>query len=166
MDWPLAFLITFRTYATWLHGDERGSVDRNHNVPGTPLLPSDPRREVEERWLTTIAPVMLSDAQREVVHRAILDVCRHRRWALHALNVRTNHVHLVVSSDEGPERVMNTLKSWATRRLTEAGQWAGGSRPWSRHGSTRYLWKPEQVENACRYVTEAQDEPRPSEPRP
>ncbi len=22
-EWPLAYLITIRTYATWLHGDER-----------------------------------------------------------------------------------------------------------------------------------------------
>ena len=33
---PLAYLITFRTYGTWLHGDARGSVDREHNVFGTP----------------------------------------------------------------------------------------------------------------------------------
>lgn len=34
-DTPLAYLITFRTYGTWLHGDERGSVDKNHNKFGT-----------------------------------------------------------------------------------------------------------------------------------
>jgi hypothetical protein len=28
---PLAYLITFRCYGTWLHGDSRGSVDRFHN---------------------------------------------------------------------------------------------------------------------------------------
>ena len=27
---PLAYLITFNTYGTWLHGDRRGSVDSNH----------------------------------------------------------------------------------------------------------------------------------------
>ncbi|MDQ3490280.1 MAG: hypothetical protein M3449_04330 [Acidobacteriota bacterium] len=31
-DIPLAFLTTFRTYGTWLHGDKRGSIDRFHNV--------------------------------------------------------------------------------------------------------------------------------------
>jgi hypothetical protein len=36
-DGPLAYLITFPTYGTWLHGDERGSVDRDHNLPGTPV---------------------------------------------------------------------------------------------------------------------------------
>jgi hypothetical protein len=25
---PLAYLITFRCYGTWFHGDKRGSVDR------------------------------------------------------------------------------------------------------------------------------------------
>jgi len=28
-----AYLITFTTYGTWVHGDERGSVDREHNIP-------------------------------------------------------------------------------------------------------------------------------------
>ena len=30
-DTPLAYFISFRTYGTWLHGDERGSIDRFHN---------------------------------------------------------------------------------------------------------------------------------------
>jgi hypothetical protein len=39
---PLAYLITFRTYGTWLHGDERYSMDRHgKNIYGTPkVLPS------------------------------------------------------------------------------------------------------------------------------
>ena len=27
-EFPLAYLITFRCYGTWVHGDERGSMDR------------------------------------------------------------------------------------------------------------------------------------------
>jgi len=41
---PLAYLITFTTYGTWLHGDPRGSVDREHNVWGTPFLDPDRAR--------------------------------------------------------------------------------------------------------------------------
>ena len=40
-------------------------------------------------------------------------------WRLHALTVRTNHVHAVVSADEAPEKVMTNFKIWATRRLRE-----------------------------------------------
>jgi len=36
---PMAYLITFRSYGTWLHGDKRGSVDRHHNRYGAPLIP-------------------------------------------------------------------------------------------------------------------------------
>ena len=38
-DIPLAYLISFRAYGTWLHGDRRGSVDRFHNRYGTPRIP-------------------------------------------------------------------------------------------------------------------------------
>ncbi len=38
MSTPLAYFITFTCCGTWLHGDERGSVDREHNTPGTPVL--------------------------------------------------------------------------------------------------------------------------------
>jgi hypothetical protein len=38
---PLAYLITFRAYGTWLHGDSRGSVDRFHNRYGVPLIPAN-----------------------------------------------------------------------------------------------------------------------------
>ena len=36
------YFLTFRTYGTWLHGDERGSVDRKHNQFGEPLLLPSP----------------------------------------------------------------------------------------------------------------------------
>jgi hypothetical protein len=43
-DVPLAHLITFRCYGTWLHGDERGSVDRAHNRYRSPYIP------VNDQW--------------------------------------------------------------------------------------------------------------------
>ena len=42
-DMPLAYLITIRTFGTWLHGDPRGSVDRHgRNVYGTKRIHLDP----------------------------------------------------------------------------------------------------------------------------
>jgi len=43
---PLGYLITCRTYGTWLHGDARGSVDRDHNVYGTPMR--DPNSALQQ----------------------------------------------------------------------------------------------------------------------
>ena len=158
-DAPLAYLITFRTYATWLPGDARGTVDRLHNQPGTPLLPPDPRRR-EGAHRRTGVPIVLSPAHRDVVQGAIIEVCRHRRWELYALNVRSNHIHVVVSGAETPERILNAFKAWSTRRMRQADLLPAEVQPWSRHGSTRYLWKADQVQAACRYMQEAQDEQR------
>jgi hypothetical protein len=58
------------------------------------------------------APVLLSDAE-----------CHHRRWPLRAVHARTNHVHVVIWAQHAPERVMNDLKAWATRRLASAAPW-------------------------------------------
>jgi hypothetical protein len=54
--------------------------------------------------------------------------------------------------------VARTGSANATRRLREEGLHAQGAPLWSRHGSTRYLWKPLHVEDACRYVAESQGE--------
>jgi hypothetical protein len=35
---PLAYHITWGTYGTRLHGDKRGTVDRENNAFGTPVL--------------------------------------------------------------------------------------------------------------------------------
>lgn len=83
-------------------------------------------------------------------------VSERRDWTIHAMEVRSNHVHVVISAPETPEHVMNALKSWCTRRLVDADLLPRGTKVWSRHGSTRYLWKPQQVETACRYVCEGQ----------
>ncbi|MBX3388092.1 MAG: hypothetical protein KF691_01410 [Phycisphaeraceae bacterium] len=32
------YLLTWHTYGTWLHGDDRGSVNKIQNVPGTPYV--------------------------------------------------------------------------------------------------------------------------------
>jgi len=63
-----------------------------------------------------------------------------------------NHVHLVLEAEKAPEPVMNCLKAYASRALREAGMDPGGVRRWSRHGSTRYLWNPAQIDAAVGYV--------------
>ncbi|HLA84066.1 MAG TPA: transposase [Thermoguttaceae bacterium] len=152
----LAYLITYHTYGTWLHGDERGSVDEEHNRPGTTLLPADVKRNLTAAENMAQRPVALNETCRTIVERTICEVASHRGWTLHALNVRTNHVHLVISANATPEKVMNDLKSWSTRRMVEAGLFEKGAKAWVRHGSTKYLWDEKALDNACRYVLEGQ----------
>lgn len=153
---PLAYFISFRAYGTWLHGDERGSVDTANNRFGRALLPANAARERWESEQLVGAPVQFDGPMRQVIDRTVREVCEHRGWYLLALNVRTNHVHCVVKASGPPEPVMNSMKSWATRRLVEGGLVERGSRVWSRHGSTVYLFRPDKVEEKCRYVIDGQ----------
>lgn len=88
---PLAYLITFRTYGTWLHGEDRGSVDRrNYNRYGAPSMPPNPRVFAEDRNKLKTEPLLLNQVQRKLVESAIQEVCDYRSYALHAVNARTN----------------------------------------------------------------------------
>jgi REP element-mobilizing transposase RayT len=158
---PLAYLLTFRCYGSWLHGEDRGSVDRRrYHRYGSPDMSANKRILTDERLTLKIDPFLLSKPQPENVQVAIEDVCEIRRYLLHAISVRTNHVHVVVSSTLAPELVMGAFKSYATRRLREANLLRRDVKPWSRHGSTRYLWSEEQLHKAIEYVNFGQgDEP-------
>jgi REP element-mobilizing transposase RayT len=155
---PLAYLLTFRTYGTWFHGDERGSTDRKHNIYGTPRLPPNPAWMKAESERLKHAPIVLDTAQRMAVEVAVREVCRHRRYAMLGVNARTNHVHAVISAPCQPERILDALKAYATRKLRERNLIAAKVKPWVRHGSTRYLWKEWHVEKAVAYVLYGQGE--------
>ena len=156
-NWPLAYLITFRCHGTWLHGDERGSVDRFHNQYGTPCFPSNQARLNQNNRRLNHAPVTLTSEQRHTVEEAIRETCDVRKWTLKAVNARTNHVHTVVSALVRPELVLNALKANATRQMRQTTQWPAAFSPWSDSGSKRYVWTELGVERAIDYVLNAQD---------
>jgi REP element-mobilizing transposase RayT len=156
---PLAYLITFRSYGTWLHGDERGSVDRHHHRYSSPMLPLSPRRKQIERSLLKQPPVKLSSRQRAAIDLGVRETCAIRKWELWALNVRTNHLHCVVTANCNPKTLLGALKANATRSMRETGCWSRDLGPWARGGSQKCLWTEEELANAIAYVVEDQGEP-------
>jgi hypothetical protein len=117
-DTLVGYLITIRTYGTWLPGDERGSIDRYHNVYRGPRV--DPNKVLEDQHRRKLKsePLTLDPIKRIAVDEAIREVCENRGWTLHAINVRTNHAHSVVSIGiEKPERALNAFKAYGTRKL-------------------------------------------------
>jgi|SRR5580765_2895814 len=156
---PLGYLITFRCYGTWLNGDERGSVDRHHHIHGTPLVPASELRRKHDRDLLKQPAVKLDSRQRPVVELAIRETCAIRKWQLWTVNVRTNHVHAVVSANKKPEAVLGALKANATRTMRESGLWTSELSPREFRGSKRYLWNENQLADAVAYVECDQGEP-------
>ena len=158
---PLAYLITFRSYGNWLHGGQRGSVDRFHRGYGTPKLPSSRRRERREQKLLAQRAVTLNASQRKASEKGIRETCAIRNWRLWAFNIRTNHVHSVVSARCKPEPILIALKANATRSMRKAGCWQSDRSPWVFRGSKKYLWTEAQLLGAIDYVLHGQGEPLP-----
>jgi len=100
--------------------------------------------------------------QRDSIERAIRETCELRKWLLRALNVRTNHVHVVLSSETNrPDRILNALKANATRQLRNDGAWSDAETPWAQGGSKRYVWTEVGLERVIDYVVNGQDGPLP-----
>lgn len=158
---PLAYLITFRTFGTWLHGDERRSVGRNgRNIFGTPRIQPNREFNTAMKEQTKDPEFILTTPMRNVVELAIKELCQRRDYGLFAVNVRTNHVHAVVSAHAKPERIADALKANATKTLRDAALVSSETKVWSRGRSRRYLWKPRHVRGAIDYTLYCQgDEP-------
>ncbi len=154
----VTYLITFACYGCRLHGDVSGSVDRAHNLPGSRLVAGDRKRVAAEQGLMDQPPYSMNRHFREVVLAALLDRCSQQNWSLLAAHVRTNHVHLIVDGEATPERIMNDLKSYASRCLNRMKPNERARNRWARHGSTRWLWKPANVSAGVRYAVDEQGE--------
>ncbi|QDV28305.1 Transposase IS200 like protein [Planctopirus ephydatiae] len=133
-------------------------MDRQHNLPGTPFVAPDEELEARRHQSLRQAPYQLDHAHREVVLKTVREVCDHRSWSLHAVHVRSNHVHILLTALPPPEKVMSDLKAWSSRRLRETfGEDADRDR-WTQHGSTRYLNDMKSLESAIAYVINEQGE--------
>lgn len=159
MSAPVGYFITFTTYGTWLHGRDPGSVDLEHNAPGTAVLSPDAMREQRSRLKMRQDPYRLDAARRQLVLRTICEVAAYRNWTLWAVHVRSNHVHIVITAECKPEKVMTDLKAWASRRLREAFTENADRDRWTEHGSTRWLNSDEALQAAVQYTLHEQGEP-------
>ena len=118
-----------------------------------------PRLESYAKKLLKTDPVFLTQEHRDVVEATIRGHCEIRGWELHAVNARSNHVHVVVTADIHPRRVLEQLKVWCTRKLNQSFRSDGAApeRWWTEGGSKRWINDQQHLENVIRYVAEAQD---------
>ena len=164
MPEPLAYFLTWPTYGTWLPGDERGWVERRSGW----RLP-DPIRKLEAEARMTEDACVLDPEQRQVVESTIAEHCRIRGWELHAVNCRSNHLHIVVTADRSPKQVRLQFKAWCTRRLKgleakRLGYTSADAIPdqvrknwWVERGSHRYINDQVSLDAAMVYVRDGQD---------
>jgi REP element-mobilizing transposase RayT len=155
----LAYLITWTTYGTWLPGDVRGWIKAGMQGIQAP----DRDIESQARELMVEGEVRLFMSQRDIVEQTIVDHCQIRNWTLHALNARSNHIHVVVTADRDIDEVMIQLKAWCSRKLSDAAgltekvAYKAGRKHWfTEDGDKEVIHDEEHLRNAIRYVLEGQ----------
>ena len=148
----LAYFLTWTSYGTWLPGDERGwnrkdEPDVQRPNPFVAEMAESRMKETEFR---------LSVDDRQIVEATIRKHCAIRSWPLHALNARSNHVHVVVTArGYRPETVRDQFKAWCTRKLKAVHKTRTSF--WTEGGSRRWINTDDDLAAAVVYVLEAQD---------
>jgi REP element-mobilizing transposase RayT len=152
----IAYFSTWTTYGTWLPGDERGWFER-----GTGIREPDLMRRLEAALLMTEAAITLDHDQRRLVEATIAAHCTIRQWTLHAVNCRSNHVHVVVTArDRTIEVPREQLKAWCTRELKEHERLrhraAVRNNWWTQRGWDLYIDDDSHLAEVIAYVVERQ----------
>ena len=101
--------------------------------------------------------VLLNERQRLRVETVCRKHAEIRGWVLHAISVRSNHVHIVVSADKSPNLIRDQFKANATRVLRESPEAIHQEKVWARGGDCEIVDGEVNLERVIQYVTEAQD---------
>ena len=154
---PLAYLVTFSCYGTNLPGQPEASVDKRNNRYGEEYAPEAPGLCGYAASRMAGRSFTLDQEGRSHCREAIVGFCNSRNISLVALHVRTTHVHLVAATCLPADRVLNGLKAACSRKLNRVS--GAARRHWTRGGSKRWLWRPDQLVAAVDYVLRQQGEP-------
>jgi REP element-mobilizing transposase RayT len=152
VDSPLAYHLTYGTYATRLHGDSRGTVDRSANNPGDPIIGSDPARWEFEQIRLRFPPVKLTLQQRQLIELVLPSVCERGGWQLHVGAAKEDHCHVLLTSDRDGEDVRKWLKRWVGEHLSIEWPLPPGATWWAECGSVKWIWNQAYFDNVYEYV--------------
>ena len=151
---PLAYHITFGTYGTRLHGDERGTVDRRMNHPGDPIVGSDPDWWERERAMLRFEPVTFDREKMLFVERVIPGVCEQGGWDYHVGAAGPDHVHALLTARAEGDKVRMWFKRWLGQALSARFPDAleDGATWWAEGGSVKWVWTRDYRQNVYDYL--------------
>ncbi len=153
----LGYFVTFTCYGTWLHGDDRGSWRRNAKSLREYFVPPDPKLVESMRHRMKHPATSLDGPMRKCVREGIEAYCNFKSWELHALAVRTNHVHVVLTAPLNTiQQVMVAAKARATFLLREAGLTSPDQPMWTEGASKIVLDTNASFDGAVHYVLHEQ----------
>ena len=148
---PIAYFLTWTTYGSWLPGDQRGWQSKDD----VGVQPPSRRFESTAKGRMKEGPFLLTKKDRCAVADTVKSHCQIRGWLLHAVNARSNHVHVVVSATCDPDTIVEQFKAWSSRKLKS--DHSVRKRFWTEGSSKRWINHEDDLDSAIEYVLEAQD---------
>lgn len=102
------------------------------------------------------------------MENVIRNHAQHRGWELHAVSVRSNHIHVVVTvvpkigkqdyrTADPIKRVRDQFKANATRVLRQGENPIRNKKVWTKGGDMQFIDTEDDLEQVVIYITEAQD---------
>ncbi|HUQ69889.1 MAG TPA: hypothetical protein VM165_10220 [Planctomycetaceae bacterium] len=152
-DIPIAYHITFGTYGCRLHGDPRGTVDRQHNQYLEPILSEDRQRELENQERLRFPPITLTAEQRIFIENVTPQICVRGGWTLHAVAAGPDHVHVCLTGDAEGKRIRNWFKRWLGEALSEKWPLLPEQTWWAEDGSVKWIFDEANFKNVVSYIT-------------
>jgi REP element-mobilizing transposase RayT len=152
-EFPLAYHLTWGTYGTRLHGDPRGTVDREMNRFGDPIIDRDTEWESQETALLRFPRRILTIEQRVFIESQFEGICARGSWKPIGIAAATDHVHAILTASAEGKAIRKWLKRWISEAMNT--KWSLQSEEvwWAECGSIKWIWTEDYLDRAVEYVT-------------
>jgi len=160
-DQPIAYHLTFGTYGTRLHGNDRGTVHRLMNHPGDPIVDRAEAWQRMERSLLKYPMVILTEQQRLMIEETIPSICERGGWKFLHCAARADHVHVQLKGNTEGKAIRRWLKTWLGQALNVRWPKPVGASWWAECGSVKWIWTDDYFENVYLYIDDQRTTPGP-----
>ena len=149
---PIAYMLTWTTYGSWLQGDERGYVKKGRMLDGNKAL------NLANKSLMQCPEVCLTIAHRRIIENALRKEAEVLGQEIYAVAVGKSHVHIAVSTNgmDAGEAISHYKN--AVRLVMKDDGFIG--KLWTRGFSKRYCFDEHQLHNVIEYVNDHNKNPQ------
>jgi len=144
MQKVLGYMLTWTAYGSWLQGDRRKYVKNGQ------ILDPNPSLETKNKENMKYPKVSLNAPQREIIEEAIIEESAGLNQKIHAITVRSNHIHLVTDCNFISAASAVSHYKNAARLAVESNGFVG--RLWTKGFSVRYCSDERQLNKVIQYV--------------
>ena len=149
----IGYMLTWRTYGTWLQGDERGYVKDGEILKPNPKLEKSNLSSLKQQIITL-------DPQRKItVQNAIVEEAKRIDHKIYAIAVCSNHVHIVAENNHTPiNQAVKRYKNVATAALKRTGL---NAKLWTKGFDKRFCFTEKELKQKIEYVNKHNERTNP-----